>query len=95
MNFDCKKFTEEEAREFRVSTLSKIRKVGEMRSGDRIYGAIGGNLKIDERYGYDLEDDKRLIFHYPDPGEVIKTVFFFREFWNPPQPPPPPPQPLI
>ena len=71
VNFDCKKFNDEETREeFKVSPHSKIRKVDRMKRGDCIFGAIGGNLRIDERYGYDLEDDKRLLFQYPDPEQM-------------------------
>ena len=75
MTFDCKKFTDDESRDqFKVSDFCKIRKVERMKQGDCIYAKIGGNLQIDERYGdYDFEENRRLIFHYPDPEHISNS----------------------
>ena len=70
INFDCRRLNEEERLQIVKVKTNGIRVVTDMNKGHLVHGEISGNLEIDLRYGYKLNEDGRLVFKYPNPVHV-------------------------
>ena len=65
VRFDCRRISNEEREELIKIKENEIKAFDIMRRSDTLHGKITGNLEIDMRYGY-LLDDGKLVFRYPD-----------------------------
>ena len=70
INFDCRRLSEEERLQIVKVKTNGIRVVTDMNKGHLVHGEISGNLEIDLRYGYKLNEDGRLVFKYPNPVHI-------------------------
>ena len=70
INFDCRRLSEEESLQiFKVKT-NEIKVVTDINKGHLVHGEMNGNLELDSRYGYKLNEDGRLVFKYPNPVHI-------------------------
>ena len=71
VNFDCRRMLNETERLQVVNNKDiEFAAITDMKTADIVHGEIGGNLEIDEEYGYKLGEDKRLVFKYPNPVHI-------------------------